>query len=375
MGSALRLGFLLSCLALPGLPLVARAQAPTTSAAVACTQAQQARAAGFDAPRLCAVLREFAADTVNFHGLVIERHGVVVSQVYRKGSDKSIYSLLSHDTVFDARQRHDLRSISKSVTSLLWGIALDQRKVPPLDTPVLPLFPQLQALQTDGRESITIAHLLTMSSGLSWNEPTIYNSANDEAGMYWRSSQERYLFDRPMQAAPGQRFNYNGGGTAVLAHILADRVGMALPDYARKNLFAPLGIDDWEWLRDVRGRPLAFSGLRMRPVDVARIGRLLLQRGQWQGRQIVSASWIDASFKPHIATGDGLYYGYQWWQGSVAAGGKRVLWHAGFGNGGQRLFMLPELDLVIVMTAGEYNSPDIGPACRRLLQHIVDSAT
>ena len=143
-------------------------------------------------------------------------------------------------------RRHDVRSISKSITSLLWGIAHGQGKTPPLGTPVLDLLPELKDLKGQGREAITLAHLFSMSSGLDWNEPNAYNSfTNDEIGLYWHSSQARYVFNRPMAAPAGTRFNYNGGGTAVLAQILAGRVGMPLPDYARKHLFEPLGITDW----------------------------------------------------------------------------------------------------------------------------------
>lgn len=349
--------------------------ADTPHVTMRCAEAAQMTAAGFDADRLCGVLTAFSNDGANFHGLVIERHAAVVAQAYKRGKDKSIYSLMARETAFDASRRHDLRSISKSMTSLLWGIAQGQHKTPALDTPVLELFPELKHLQVEGRQHITIAHLLDMSSGLQWNEPNAYNAVNDELGLYWRSSQEAYLFNRPMLAVPGERFNYNGGGTAALAHILARRVGEPLPDYARKVLFEPLGISDWEWVSDVRGRPLAFSGLRMRPVDVARIGRMILQRGQWQGRQVVPAEWIDASMRPRINTGDGLQYGYQWWAGKVDVDGRHYAWHAAFGNGGQRLYMLPELDMVVVMTAGEYNSAHIGRSASQLLHSIVAAAT
>ena len=123
-----------------------------------------------------------------------------------------------------------------------------------------------------------------MSSGLDWNEPSTYNSRNDEMGVYWRSSQSRYLFDRPAAAPAGTLYNYNGGGTAVLAQILAERVGISLPDYARKVLFEPLGITNWEWPNDVRGRPLAFAGLRLRSRDLARIGRMVICEDKIRGR-------------------------------------------------------------------------------------------
>jgi CubicO group peptidase (beta-lactamase class C family) len=322
-----------------------------------CREAARAQAAGFDPVRLCDVLKDFIADKSNFHSLIIERHGLVIADVYKRGTDKTIYSLFGRETHFDASTPHDLRSISKSVTSLLWGIAQAQHKTPPLNTPVLDLFPDLAYLKNQGRELITIAHLLSMSSGLEWNEPSVYNAANEEIGLYWHSSQAKYVFNRAMLAPAGTRFNYNGGGTAILAQILADRVGMSLSAYARLVLFEPLGITDWEWTNDLRGRPLAFAGLRLRPADLARLGRMILNRGIWKGQQIVPADWLSVSTRAHLDTDDGLQYGYQWWAGNVEAMGAKHAWSAGFGNGGQRLFLIPELDMLVVMTAGAYNKP------------------
>ncbi len=335
-----------------------------------CHEATRAQEAGFDAMQLCAVLKDFTNGKTNFHSLIIERQGVVVAELYKRGKDETIYSLFGRETGFDAATRHDVRSISKSVISLLWGIAQAQNITPPLNTPVLDLLPELASLKNQGRESITIAHLLSMSSGLDWNEPNAYNSSNDEIGLYWRSSQAKYVFDRPMVAPVGTRFNYNGGGTAVLAQLLADRVGMPLPDYARKVLFEPLGITDWEWTNDVRGRPLAFAGLRMRPNDLARIGRMVLNQGQWKGRQIVPADWLSESTRAHLDTGDGPQYGYQWWAGKIDAMSAKHDWAAGFGNGGQRLFLVPDLDMLVVMTAGDYNKP-IGMQNYQLFKRIV----
>lgn len=166
------------------------------------------------------MLKGFAGSNVNFDSLIIECHGRFVAQVYKRGKDESIYTLFASSIDFDATTRHDVRSISKSVVSLLWGIAQAEGKMPPLNTPVLDLFPPLADFKNEGREAIIIAHLLTMSGGLDWNEPNTYNSQNDEFGLYWRTSQSRYVFNRPMAAPAGTRYNYNGGGTAVLAQIL-----------------------------------------------------------------------------------------------------------------------------------------------------------
>lgn len=223
-------------------------------------------AAGFDAGQLCTVLRNVADADINFHSLLVVRHGRLVAEVYRAGKDERVKDLFRTTRTFDASTLHDIRSISKSVTSLLWGIAQGQGKTPPLDTPVLSLFPGLADLNRDGREAITLSQMLSMSSGLAWNEwraTSLFN--NDEFGLFWHTSQAHYVFDRPMAAAAGTQFNYNGGNTAVLAQLLAERVGMPVPEYARKQLLEPLGITDWEWVDDYRGRPLAFAGVRLRP--------------------------------------------------------------------------------------------------------------
>ncbi|MBQ5945922.1 serine hydrolase [Massilia sp. ST3] len=339
---------------------------------MACHSVERAgiAAQGFDADRLCQVLRDFQAGEANLHGLVIQRHGELVAERYRSGKDRSVYSLFARSVDFDAHTRHDLRSVSKSVTSLLWGIAQAEHKTPPLDARVLDLFPELAELRRDGREAITVGHLLSMSSGLEWKEPYQYGLGNDELALYWRASQEKAVLSRPMLHPPGARFQYSGGATAVLARLLERGVGMPLPEYARTRLFAPLGITDWEWMQDLRGRPLAFAGLRMRPRDLARIGQLVLQRGEWNGRQLVPAAWIDDALRPHAEIGDGRQYGYQWWLGATPPLGGEQRWAAAYGNGGQRLFVAPGLDLVVVITAGMYNE-DAGVAkVNRMFQQI-----
>ncbi|GCB02725.1 serine hydrolase [Ralstonia sp. SET104] len=333
--------------------------------------------AGFDTDRLCAVLRNLADGDINFHSLLVVRHGRLVAEVYRPGKDERIKDLFRTTRTFGPTAVHDVRSISKSVTSLLWGIAQAQGKMPPLDTPALSLFPDLADLNGQGREAITLAQMFSMSSGLAWNE---WKSTglldNDEFGLIWRSAQVHYVFDRPMAAPAGAQFNYSGGNTAVLAQLLVARAGVSLPEYARKQLFEPLGISDWEWVDDFRGRPMAHAGLRLRPRDLARIGQLVLQHGEWQGRQIVPAAWIAESTQPRIDTGiePGLQYGYQWWLGKVQAAGSEQAWVGGIGRGGQRLWIVPGLDMVVVATAGDYNQRAIWTQAATLFQQVMATA-
>lgn len=329
-----------------------------------------AQEAGFDMQLLQGALQEFGAPAVNFHSLIIERHGKVVSETYRDGKDRGLYRLWSSPRHFDADQLHDMRSVTRSVVGLLWGIAHDKGLVPPLDAPVMALYPELKRLARRGRQSIQIRHLLTMSSGLFWREINAGTMVNNEFRLYWRKTAP-YLFLRPMMAPPGMRFNYNAGCTALLADIITGRTGMTLPEFARTYLFEPLGITHWEWINDVRGRPLPFTGLRMRPADLVRIGRMVLQQGVWEERQIVSAAWVANSTRAHIDTGDGRQYGFHWWLGMVDNKGGKLPWFAAFGNGGQRLYVAPELDLIVVITAGAYNTQRIGQQCNSLLKRIV----
>ena len=273
-------------------------------------------------------------------------------------------------TRFDKDELHDVRSITKSMVAVLWGITDSGRAVPPLTTPVLDLLPALADLRNGGRERITVADMLCMRSGLAWDESGGYSRwTNDEKGLIWRGDRTRYVLERQLAAPPGTLFNYNGGLTAVLGQLLEEQTGSSLQEYAGQWLFAPLGIRNWEWVADIRGRTRAFTGLRLRPRDLARLGRLMLQGGEWQGRQIVPEAWVRTLLSP-CATG-GEEFGYHWWSGNVFVRGKEVRWHGAHGNGGQRLFIVPSLDLVVVMTAGEYDDGSIGRAQRHLLQQVV----
>ena len=330
------------------------------------------QASGFDANALCDALRDAAKGEINIHAIVVERHGRLVAELYRRGKDKPMSSLFAREVEFGPTDLHDMRSISKSVVSLLVGVAIGQGRIAGVATPVLDFYPRDNDLRTPARAAITIEHLLTMSSGLAWKEEvtTYGTSANDETHLFWAWRPYRYVLDRAMDASPGERFNYSGGDNTLLADILTRATGKDLRELARTELFEPLGIESWEWVGDIYGRPVSFAGLRLRPRDLAKIGRMVLDHGQWRGRQVVPAGWVAASLAEHIPTGDGRQYGYQWWVGRAEWRGKVIAWSGAIGNGGQRLYVLPELDMAVVITAGEYNSPDIGQKLGRLMARI-----
>lgn len=327
---------------------------------------------GFDEPTLAASARRLLDGPYDVHSVLVERHGRLVLESYRGGRDRSVYALVSTRRRFGPRDRHDVRSIGKSVTALLYGIALAEHRVPPPERPLSAGLPPLRGRAADNARAIRIGDVLDMASGLDWDEE--HGPVNDELRLFWKTDLPAYVLDRPRVAAPGTRFNYNGGGTALLASVIARGTGEPLDRYAEERLFAPLGIRDWTWVADVHGRPMAFNGLRMRPRDLLKLGRLVLQRGRWGGRTIMPGEWIDRLWSPGLLTGvaDFRYRG-QWWQGTVRWHGRRLAWRAGFGNGGQRLFVIPELDIAVVTTAGAYDRLPTAIAVNRWVQAVVDT--
>jgi CubicO group peptidase (beta-lactamase class C family) len=277
---------------------------------------------------------------------------------------------------FDATTKHDMRSVSKSVTLLLVGIAIDRKLIASVNEPVVKFFPEYSAQKTDGWDGITLRHLLTMSSGIKWDENRPWaDPANDEPDLGKEADPIRYVLAKPIAAPPDTIWNYNGGGTDLLGNIIERVSGRPFAEFAREALFEPLRVSDWEWKKYENGKVSSAAGLRLRPRDAAKIGRLVLDRGAWDGRQIVPAAWLAQSVAPRFKAigyfGGLFFYGYQWWLGRTLSGDKEVKWIAAMGLGGQRIFIVPDLDLVVATTSGLYTSPRQGVAALDLLYRFV----
>jgi CubicO group peptidase (beta-lactamase class C family) len=325
--------------------------------------------AGF-VPDLEAKLDQFITRrAANFHGVVIARRGRLVLERYYEGDDQvrdDQGRTRVERIAFSAERSHELRSVTKSIVGLLYGIALDQGKVPPLDQPLLAQFPYTDLPDMAQRRRWTIAHAITMTLGTDWNEELSYQDPrNGQTAMEAAPDRYRYVLEQPIVAVAGERWVYCGGATALIGKILEKGTGQSLHDYARAALFDPLGIGPTEWRTGRDGERNFASGLGMRPRNLARIGRMLLDGGRADGRQIVPAAWLEASFKPAVRINDRRQYGSHWYLGEVAfdgpGGRRRAQWHAATGNGGQRLVVFPELELVAVITAGNYNQRDRAP--------------
>jgi CubicO group peptidase (beta-lactamase class C family) len=328
-------------------------------------------AVGFDERLLCAI--EGWLDRPgrpNIHALLIARHGKLVYERYFEGSDERWGSPLGL-VKFGPEVRHDMRSASKSVVGILAGIAIGRGLLAGVDEPMLRFFPEHADLQSPERQRIRLRDLLTMSAGMRWDESLPYSDPrNSDHAMSRAPDPIRYVLEQPMTAEPGRFYVYNGGATALVAAILGRVSGQPLDLFAKEALFEPLGITDVEWVRYRTGDPIAASGLRLRPRDLAKIGQLVLQEGVWNGRQIVPAAFMREMTSPKI-NGEGIFfYGYQWWLGRSLAGGREIPWAAALGLGGQRLAVIPELGLVVAM-AGLYGSPAQGSILPRTLNRYV----
>lgn len=315
-------------------------------------------AQGMDGALLQGIGPQFERWTeANLHAVLIARNGALLYERYFAGEDQAWGRPLGR-VAYGPRVLHDIRSITKSVTSLTYGIALGAGHVGGLATSVLSLFPEHADLRSPEKDAITIEHLLTMSAGFAWNEDIPYaDPANGERRMTDAPDPCRYVLEQPIVRPPGAAYIYNGGLTLLLAEIVKRATGKALDALAEETLFAPLGITDVEWVRYADGTPIAPSGLRMRPRDLAKIGAMVAAGGVWDGRSVVPENWIAAALTPQINGESLFFYGYQWWLGRSLVRRKEVTWAAGFGYGGQRVFMVPRYGLVVVVMAGLYGEP------------------
>jgi CubicO group peptidase (beta-lactamase class C family) len=290
---------------------------------------------GMDAQKLAQMLLTVKKQALSLHSLLIIRHGYLVSETY--------FSSYTQDT------RHELYSCTKSFIATLTGIAIDKGYIDGVSQRVVDFFPEVSFANLDQqKKDMTLEDLLTMRSGLDWQEGDATYSA-----LVQSTDWVKFVLDEPMIYPPGSHFSYCSGCSHVLSAILQKTTGTTGRDFAEQYLFTPLGITNVRWDTDRAGAPIGGWGLQLTPREMAKLGYLYLHNGQWDGQQIVSAAWVaDASQKHTPATGN-LGYGYQWWTyPSLSA-------YTALGRYGQTIFVVPASDLVIVTTAFIENHDEI----------------
>lgn len=309
---------------------------------------------GIDSASILSMLQDIQRKDLNIHSVLVIRHGYLVTEVYFPPYTREI--------------KHPVYSVTKSVTSAMTGIAIKNGQIKSVRQSVLDFFPEI-ALETKDKylKDITVEHLLTMSAGFNTN--TLPDFSNQDASF---DSAKHILTYDSVLSKPGETFFYDSGLPHLMSAIIQKTSGLTLEAYAKTELFGPLGITDYGWQSDPQGVTTGNSGLVLRPRDMAKLGYLYLHNGQWNGKQIVPAAWVQASTTKHMET-KGLMnaaeddgYGYYWWIDSFGG-------FSAHGFGGQYIFVLPRLDMVVVFTGG-IADPDF-PAPHELVKtYLVPAA-
>jgi len=298
------------------------------------------------------------------HALLVSQGGNLVFEHYGEGDDEAMGRERLHHVVFGADVPHDVRSVSKGVIGLAYGIALADGKVPPPEAKLYEQFPEYSDLGSQpGRDRLTIHHVLSMTLGVEWDELTVPygDPRNAETAVERAPDRYRFILELPIVHEPGTQWTYCSGATALLGRLISKGTGEPLLAYCHRVLFDRMAFGSVDWAKGVDGEYRAASGLRLLPRDLLKIGLLLRAGGAWNGEQVVPRDWVMRAITPVVALADGRRYGYHWYLGASPAGpaGRWQRWLGAIGWGGQRLYVFPELDLVVAQTCGNYYKPGV----------------
>jgi CubicO group peptidase (beta-lactamase class C family) len=318
---------------------------------------------GMDSVRLQQMVDHIMDEDLDVHSVIVIRHGYVVLE-----ENPDLWQGQSRTQGIDGT--HYLYSVTKSFTSSLVGLAIDNGYIDNTSQTLLSLFPNRTVANIDERkEQITLRDLLTMRSGLPWDETSapftspendVYQVSNNLSGGV------QYVLDRPMEYEPDEVFHYNTGASHLLSGIVQEITNMSSLDFAAEYLFAPLGIDTYYWLTDRQGVYFGGYDLLLRPLDMAKFGYLFLNNGAWDGEQVISSSWVNESTTTVTTLSADRGYAYQWWTMPDLG----VFFAAGLY--GQYIFVSPEHDLVAVFTSG-YGLGDVDENPSLFRNYIIDA--
>lgn len=302
-------------------------------------------------------------DYPGIHSLLILRDSNLVVEEYFAGYNKNTL--------------HTLQSVTKSVTSALIGIALEQGVIQSLDQKVLSFFMDLGTIENldDRKNAMTLEDILTMRTGTDYNEQGQGSPHYQLNALLY--GWDKFYLNRPMISEPGTRFQYDSGGVILLSSILKNLTGMHADEFADNYLFNHLGISNLRWYKNRENHPHTGGGLNLTPLDMAKFGLLFLNKGKWRGNQVIPAKWVEDSFKMHVTFGGGNQsyikgYGYLWWILQPDPGGdQNQNIAAARGAYGQHIFVVPEHNIVVVVTANAVNPVDQNKPINFLYTHIL----
>jgi len=289
-------------------------------------------------------------DYGDIHSLLIYKDETLVVEKYFRG--------------YKRNDLHVCYSVTKSVTSALIGIAIDKGYLSGVNGKILGFFPEYTNIQnqSEWKNIISLHHVLSMSAGFEWDEFTFpyTDSRNDIRDFIDSPDWIKYILDLPVIYRPGTVFTYNSGCSTLLGGVINKATSVKADQFCKTNIFDPLGIVNWQWERGPNGVINTFGGLEMKPVDMLKFGRLYLQKGIWNGEQIISESWVNNSTAAKIDINNYYEYAYQWWRYKNASTTAQVLhvndvFYAD-GWGGQFIWVVPHLNMVVVTTGGNFDN-------------------
>ncbi len=324
---------------------------------------------GLDAAALSAIHSDIQGGQYGLidHFLIIKDGKLVVDHAYQQDYQTvaAQYDTTYHQFNYDhpdwhpfyhGSKLHSMQSVTKSVTSLLLGIAWDQGLVPDLDQPIIEYFEDYKTnLNEPHRLQLSLEDLLTMRSGILWDEENYDEENNSCIVMELSEDWIQYILDQPMELEPGTQFEYNSGASVLIGKLLSIFTGMPVEKWAEEQLFEPLGIEEYYWKKTPLGETDTEGGLYLKSHDLAKIGYLMLRKGQWGDQRVVSEDWVSKSLYPRVRVREGLAYGYQWWMPEYE--GEQTKVFAGNGYGGQFIMVAPEQDLLLVFNGWNIHEP------------------
>lgn len=354
-------------LALSAAQLAAASPSPDTDWPIA-----DAGARGWDTDRLAALDAAInAGEAPDTTSVLVVHQGALIHEAYFNGADR--------DTL------HNTRSLTKSVTALLVGAAVDRGLIDDVDVPVLGFFPDRTPAHPGAfKTATTVEDLLTMSAQWECDDNNTFSTGHEER-MYLSADWIQFALDlpqrgypawtmRPADSAHGRAFAYCTANAFLLGAIIERASGLSLERFAADVLERPLGIDVARWHRSSDGTGMGGGGTEYRSRDLAKFGQLITDGGRWRGRQIVSGDWVRAMSQVHAHTPFDADYGYQMWRFPFTAGDRQVHAWAMSGNGGNYVFMVPESQLVVVITRTRYNQRGMHAESQKLFTDYVLSA-
>jgi len=325
-----------------------------SSLLVACTTFSQK----IEAPKLDSAIvkadRLIETDTrvffKNVESLIVYSQGEIIFEKYYNGFNKD--------------SLHQIQSQTKSIVALLMGIAIDKRYVKSENELVSHYFPDYFNKNDELKSTVTIRDLLTMSAGFEWEEMLPFNDPkNDNINMFNSRNWLNYSLSRPMAKKPFTEFKYNSGCPMIVAGIIEKATKMKLDEFAKKYLFDPLGIVKFRWLKDSTGFCHAGGGLFLKPMDMIKIGVLVMDKGKWKNHQLISEDWIKKTTSSYLSTSfDISSYGYFWWiRDRKTSKDETTKVVSAEGAGGQKLYFFPEYKLIVAFTEHNYTTPQVSP--------------